>query len=321
MRIKNFNVLVVDDVVLMCNFLYGVANKIHGCSAYKALYCKTAEEILESEVIDLLITDIELKNASGIDLLSKVRAGAFSQTAHDIPIIVLSVNAYREVVQPCILFDVNDFLVKPISSQMLTNKIQEHLQHEKLIQPVNYYIDLKQKLAENQVSKEGGMRSVSIMLELEKKSVETEQQLDIAAKTVEKRDFLYWPEGVTTGYYQLDRRLKNLAFTLSFFKNLFIENGKPIAIDTARKRACASADYLLHIVKNLQKFEKRPEFWDAFQICLDKLQSIIVEVVKVNLKHKNQVLALLKKLALWWMQTCNRPLIQKKDDSDDNANR
>jgi|TARA_R110001592_G_scaffold52784_1_gene161988 CheY-like chemotaxis protein len=321
MLIKNFNVLVVDDVVLMCNFLYGVANKIQGCSAHKALYCKTAEDILESEVIDLLITDIELKNASGIDLLSKVRSGAFSQTAHDIPIIVLSVNAYRGVIEPCILFDVNDFLVKPISSQMLTKKIQEHLHREKLIQPVSYYVDLIQKLTENQGSKEGGVRKVSIVLELEKKTVETEQQLDIAAKTVEKRDFLYWPEGVTTGYYQLDRRLKNLAFTLSFFKHVYIDNGKPIAIDTARNRACASADYLSHIAKNLQKLERKPEFWDAFQICLDKLQPIIREVAEVNLKHNNQVLALLKKLALWWMQTCNRPLIQKKDDSDDSANR
>ncbi|AZG35455.1 response regulator [Shewanella psychromarinicola] len=321
MLIKNFNVLLVDDVVLMCNFLYGVTNEIQGCSAFKSLYYKTAEDILESEVIDLLITDIELKNASGIDLLSKIRCGAFSQTAHDIPILVLSVNSYKDVIQQCILFDVNDFLVKPISAVKLKNKILEHLQCEKFIQPVSYYVDLMEKLTELNVSKKGGKRSVSIVLELEEKILEINQNLDGAVSTVDNNDFLCWPEGVTTGYHQLDRRLKNLAFTISYFNNVFIDNGQLITAHTARKRACASADYLEHIVKNLQQFEDRPEFWGAFQICLYNLQTIMAEVASVNLKHNNQVLALLKKLALWWMQTCNRPLIQKADDSDDNEKR
>lgn len=60
MQIKNINILVVDDVILMCNFLYSVASAMPGCRAFKALNGKTAADILEKESIDLLITDIEI---------------------------------------------------------------------------------------------------------------------------------------------------------------------------------------------------------------------------------------------------------------------
>jgi YesN/AraC family two-component response regulator len=264
-----------------------------------------------------LITDIELKNASGIDLLSKVRSGDFSQTAHDIPIIVLSVNSYKELIQQCALFDVNDFLVKPISSVNLTQKIHKHLQDEKFIQPISYYAEMMQKLAQPHASKEYSKRSAAIVLEVDKKRVEPEKNLDKAVVVLNKRDFLHWPEGVTTGHYQLDRRLKNVAFNISYFYNVFVDNRKLVAIDNARKRACESADYLLHIGRNFQQYEHRPDFLSAFKICLDTFDSLIVEIASVNLKNRNQVLALLRKLASWWTHTCNRPLIQNMVDPSD----
>ncbi|CAM3818287.1 response regulator [Rheinheimera salexigens] len=318
MLLKNFNVLVVDDVPLMCNFLYGVANKIHGCKAYKAFDYKTATDILENEPIDLLITDIELKDESGLNLMIKVRTGSFSETAHDIPIIVFSVNAYRELLQQCMLLDVNDFLVKPVTYAFLTQKICDHLKQEKLIQPSNYYIELMQKLSEPKLLNEAVKRklSVAIVLQSEQKTEDPEKTLEGLDNKENKRDFLYWPENITSGYYQLDRRLKNLAFTLSCFYNVYINNRKPVAIDTERKRACVAADYLLHIAKNMRQRDPRPEFWSVFQMRLDKLQPLMDELATINLKHNTQVSALLKKIAYWWMQTCNWPLVQIEDAED-----
>lgn len=318
MLLKNFNVLVVDDVPLMCNFLYGVANKIHGCKAYKALDYKAAADILEHEPIDLLITDIELKGESGLDLLFNVRTASFSETSHDIPIIVFSVNAYRELLQQCILFDVNDFLVKPVTYANMTKKICEHLQHEKYIQPASYYVEQLQKLTEPQLLNEEVQRKirVAVVLELEQKTDDSDKSLEDSNTKDNKRDFLYWPENMTSGYYQLDRRLKNLAFSLSCFYNVYINNRKPVAIETERKRACVAADYLLHIAKNLRQRESRPEFWSVFQIRLDKLKPLMDELATINLKYNKQVSALLKKLAYWWMQTCNWPLVQIEDVED-----
>ncbi|HEY9042769.1 MAG TPA: response regulator, partial [Rheinheimera sp.] len=138
MLLKNFNVLVVDDVILMCDFLYGVANKVPGCRAFKALDGKTAADILESEPIDLLITDIEMKAPTGLELVYKVRSGSFGATSHDIPVIIFSGNAYRELIEQSISYDVNDFLVKPITAIQLTKKIQFHLQNEKAVRSPEY---------------------------------------------------------------------------------------------------------------------------------------------------------------------------------------
>ncbi|MCT8124975.1 response regulator [Alishewanella sp. BS5-314] len=322
MLLKNFNVLVLDDVVLMCDFLYGVANKVPGCKAFKALDAKTASEILEHETIDLLITDIELRGTSGLDLLSRVRAGVFSATAHDIPIIVFSGNAYRELIQQCILFDVNDFLAKPLSAEQLTRKIQHHLAHEKLILPAAHYQEMKARLeAPKATDDEVGQQRlrVAIVRELEQKAEQQQQELDDSRPEVERRDFLYWPEDATSGYFQLDRRLRNLAYNLSCFHNVFINNCRTVAIDAERKRACAAADYLIHIAKTMQQREQRPEFWAMLQQRLQKLQPLIAELAEVNVKHHKQVLALLKKLAYWWMQTCNRPLINRTETEDESS--
>ncbi|GHG60788.1 hypothetical protein GCM10010919_04510 [Alishewanella longhuensis] len=324
MLLKNFNVLVLDDVILMCDFLYGVANKVAGCKAFKALDAKTASEVLEHENIDLLITDIELKGPSGLELLSKVRSGLFANTAHDIPIIIFSGNAYRELIQQCILFDVNDFLAKPLTADQLSKKIQHHLRHEKLIQPAAHYLEMKQRIETPAVQgdeEEERRFRVAIVRELAQKAEQEEAELDENGQQLEKRDFLYWPEDATTGYYQLDRRLRNLAYNLSCFHNVFINNCKPVAIEAERKRACAAADYLLHIVKSMRQREQRPEFWSMLQIRLDKLSALMAELAVINVKHHNNILALLKKFAYWWMQTCNKPLIQRTDGSDDKSSR
>lgn len=310
---NNFNILVVDDAALICNFLYGAANKVQGCKAFKAFDYRTALDLLEAEKINLLITDIELKYASGIDILSKVRSGDFNHTAHDIPIIVLSVNSYKELIQECVEFDVNDFLVKPISSVKLSEKIHEHMQKQRVIKPANHYTNIIQNSKKNQLTKEYERRGASIVLDVKKQLIETEANQKVVDIVSDKRDFLDWPEGTTTGHYQLDRRLKNVAYSISYFYYVFFENQKHVAIENARDRACESADYLLYIGKNIQQYERRPDFLKAFQICLNQFEILIAEIASVNLKNRNQVLALLRKIASWWAHTCNRPLLQNID--------
>ena len=163
----------------------------------------------------------------------------------------------------------------------LSKKIQHHLQHEKLIQPAAHYADMKQRLEAPKATddEEGQHRfRVAIVRELEQKAEQEEQELDEHGNKVEKRDFLHWPEDATTGYFQLDRRLRNLAYNLSCFHNVFINNCKTVAIDAERKRACAAADYLIHIAKTMQQREQRPEFWSMLQQRLQKLQALMAEL-------------------------------------------
>jgi CheY-like chemotaxis protein len=318
MLLRIANVLVVDDVILMCDFLYGVANKVTGCRVFKALDGKAASEVLESEPIDLLITDIEMKVPTGLELVYKVRAGHFSSTAHDIPVIIFSGNAYRELIEQSISYDVNDFLVKPITSVQLTKKIQYHLQHKKLIQPAEHYaaLDTDFALSRPQLSDENRKISAAIVRELTDPKADQLQETDEAGEKKAKRDFLVWPENATTGYFQLDRRLRNFAFNVSCFHNVFVGNCKTVAIESERKRACEALDYLCHIANNIKYKDRRREFWLLFSQRLQKLKPLAEELNSINIKHHAQVLALLKKLSYWWMQTCNRPIIQKNDETE-----
>ncbi|KKO46826.1 histidine kinase [Arsukibacterium ikkense] len=322
---RNIHVLVVDDVILMCDFLYGVVNKVAGCRAIKALDGKAAAEYLGNERIDLLITDIEMKAPSGLELAQRVRSGMFSQTPYDIPIIIFSGNAYREVIEQSIAFDVNDFLVKPITSAGLTAKIQYHLQHKKVLKPMSHYAQL---VADVDYAKaielptEDRAFSVAIVRELPEPKADDVDQREAASKAKEKKEkkeFLVWPEHATTGYFQLDRRMRNFAFNVSCFHNVFVENCKPVAIESERKRACEAADYLFHISKNIKQKDNRRDFWLLFQQRLDKLQPHVKELNSINIKHHSQVLVLLKRLAYWWMQTCSRPLIQINEVTHETA--
>ncbi|SNY51421.1 CheY chemotaxis protein or a CheY-like REC (receiver) domain [Arsukibacterium tuosuense] len=317
---RNVHVLVVDDVILMCDFLYGVANKVAGCRAFKALDGKTAAEFLENESIDLLITDIEMRAPSGLELVQRIRAGLFASTSHDIPIIMFSGNAYRDVIEQSITFDVNDFLAKPITSALLSKKIQHHLQHHKAIKPVAHYLQL---VADSGavVSEPPADRgfSVAIVRELPESKADDAEQDGAGSKTAEKKDFLVWPDKATTGYFQLDRRMRNFAFNVSCFHNVFVSNCKPVAIESERKRACEAADYLFHISKNIKNKEQRRDFWLLFQQRLEKLKPHVLELNNINIKHHSQVLVLLKRLSYWWMQTCNRPIIQITDTDNEVA--
>jgi YesN/AraC family two-component response regulator len=317
MLLKNFNLLVVDDVILMCDFLYGVAAKIADCRVFKALDGKTAADILENESIDLLISDIEMKSPTGLELVCLIRSGQFSNTAHDIPIVIFSGNTYLELIQNCIKFDVNDFLAKPLNAERLTKKIQHHLQTEKKVRSPEYYKALSAGMFDIDKSTTSNIErkfSVSIVRELTEEAEKFELGADETSEHSRAKDFLYWPENATTGYFQLDRRLRNLAFNVSCFHNVVVNNCKVVAIESERKRACNALEYLLHIAKNFKGKESRREFWQLFNLRIEKLKQLAVELQSINIRHHQGVLILLKKISYWWMQTCNRPIIQRNEE-------
>lgn len=126
---------------------------------------------------------------------------------------------------------------------------------------------------------------------------------------------MYWPDDTTTGYFQLDRRLRTFALIVSAFHYLYQGKCKPIAIESGRRRSCEAADYLIHIAQNIKQKELRPEFWLVFTQRINTLKSIVEELSEINVKHHNQMAALLKKLSSWWLKTCNRPIIQKHNNS------
>jgi len=91
--------------------------------SYEVLTClgaKEALDILDRESIDCLITDIIMSGMSGYDLIKTLRA---NNSYADIPILVLTRKRNKADVEKALEIGATDYIVKPIDSPILLDKI------------------------------------------------------------------------------------------------------------------------------------------------------------------------------------------------------
>ncbi|CCN85206.1 putative CheY-like receiver [Vibrio nigripulchritudo SFn27] len=81
-----------------------------------------AADKLECHQVDIVITDINMPEMNGIELLKAIRTG---MTNNDKATKVIAVTSYSntEVLRACMNLDINSFLVKPITIDMAKEKI------------------------------------------------------------------------------------------------------------------------------------------------------------------------------------------------------
>ena len=116
------NILIVDDSPAMQMNLTSIVKRIEDCITYSALDLPRAIQILKSNKIDILISDIFLNNHSGIDIIREIRAGR-TLAKRDIPIIAVSGESTLDIVLKTQLMDCNFFLAKPVSIEALKKKL------------------------------------------------------------------------------------------------------------------------------------------------------------------------------------------------------
>ena len=75
---------------------------------------KEAFEILEKEKIDLIISDIHLKNECGLDFIKK-----FRETNNETPILILSGYKDEELLFKAMTLNLSGYLIKPINFKVL----------------------------------------------------------------------------------------------------------------------------------------------------------------------------------------------------------
>lgn len=322
---RTFTILVVDDVLLMCDFLYKVISAINSCKVLKATDGRTAIDILQNETIDMLITDIEMNAPNGLELLKKLRCGAIDNP-HDIPVLMFTGNTYKDMVLECLAYDVNDFLAKPLSADGLKKKVVFHLQHEKQIQDAAHYKSIvfvpekKEAKAAAQVqASEPHRANVAIVRSAIVPETKGYKPKEVNETENELPDLVIWPENSTTGFHQLDRRMLILAQRINFFHNLAAKNGKAIALANEMKRIGDAIDYLIYVGKKLQNTSyAQSSFWLFFNDRIQKLTDIGQDLAKINPKHNSQIQQLFKRLLNWWVQTLNRPFVHSIEQYDRN---
>ena len=87
---------------------------------------KQAKEMIQDNEYDLVITDIHMPYASGLELTTYIREELKRQT----PIIILSSEGVENTVLQSFNLGINDFLTKPFSPQELVIRVKRLLGHQ-----------------------------------------------------------------------------------------------------------------------------------------------------------------------------------------------
>ncbi|MEK6588392.1 MAG: response regulator [Chloroflexota bacterium] len=114
-------VLVVDDEVSVTE-LFSMMLEMEGYAAQVVHNVKDAIQVLERDSPDLILLDIMMPVASGLELCRHVRS---TPALASIPIIILSAKSQLEEVKEGLEAGANLYLLKPVSKNELVEAVRK----------------------------------------------------------------------------------------------------------------------------------------------------------------------------------------------------
>jgi len=118
---KDMKILVVDDFSTMRRIIKNLLGELGFSNIVEADDGSTALPLLQEGDIDFLITDWNMPNVPGIELLQKVRADS---SLKDTPVMMVTAEATREQIVQAAEAGVNGYIIKPFTAQTLEDKIK-----------------------------------------------------------------------------------------------------------------------------------------------------------------------------------------------------
>ena len=118
------SVLIVDDQESMRWILIGHLKTLGVSRVTQADSATSAIALLKDRKYDLVLSDYNMDNGSGLDLLKSVRANPLTKK---LPFIMITGNADVDVVQAVMKAGVNNYIVKPLSADALRQRIEKVL--------------------------------------------------------------------------------------------------------------------------------------------------------------------------------------------------
>jgi CheY-like chemotaxis protein len=120
--VPSLRVLVIDDNPYMRTVLRGILGNIGVKKVYEAADGIAGLEAIRTVNPDLLLLDWEMPLLNGPELVRIVRSPGVFPTP-DLPIIMVSAHGERWRVVEAVRLGVNEFMVKPVSSKALLERI------------------------------------------------------------------------------------------------------------------------------------------------------------------------------------------------------
>ena len=116
-------ILVVDDKPALSKLIIQFLSKIYNISTQED-GLKALTWLQNGNIPDLIITDIQMPNLDGFELISRLKESGYFK---DIPIIVLSSKESSEDRIKCLRLGADDYIVKPFNPEELLLRIEKIL--------------------------------------------------------------------------------------------------------------------------------------------------------------------------------------------------
>ena len=133
-RAKDLRILLVEDNMVNQAVAMGMLKKL-GFAAQGATDGKKALEILSKTDFDLVFMDIQMPIMGGFETTSMIRAGKARGRNKQVPIIAMTAHATKKDRQACLDAGMDDYIPKPISSQLITEAMNRTLSPALLERP------------------------------------------------------------------------------------------------------------------------------------------------------------------------------------------
>jgi two-component system chemotaxis response regulator CheY len=113
--------LIVDDSSTMRRIIINTLNKLGYEDVSEAGNGREGLERLGSEAVDVIITDWNMPEMSGIDFIRSVRG---SSVTKDLPVLMVTTNAAKDDIVEALRVGVNSYVVKPFTPDTMREKIE-----------------------------------------------------------------------------------------------------------------------------------------------------------------------------------------------------
>ncbi len=124
-------ILVVDDDPSMCEMLESSLRR-HGFEVTSRTSADEAYRLLSSDEIDVVVTDLNMRGMSGIDLCARI-----VEDGSGVPVVVITAFGNLETAVAAIRAGAYDFITKPFELEALQLTLERAVQHRRLRQEVS----------------------------------------------------------------------------------------------------------------------------------------------------------------------------------------
>lgn len=119
---QNMKILVVDDFATMRRILKNILKQLGYHNIEEADDGSVALAKLQKEKYDFVITDWNMPNVNGLELLKAIRS---SDELKHMPVLMVTAEALKENIVQAVKEGVNNYIVKPFTPETLKEKIDK----------------------------------------------------------------------------------------------------------------------------------------------------------------------------------------------------